>query len=108
MICAHRLEPERLNADRPSADLAVPEEESRRERLAVDLRPAQRVNEKHEHVLLAAVQARAVVELGLLRRLEIRRKFPNDIQEVEVVQACVACTMDGPKCPVETEHLSGL
>jgi hypothetical protein len=71
VVLAHGLKPKRLNADGPLADLAVPDEESWGELLPADLRPAQRVDEKAEHVLLTAVESRRAVE-SLLRRLEVR------------------------------------
>ena len=70
VVLAHGLEPERLDADGAAADLAVPHEESRGEGLAADVRPAGRVDEEAEHVLLPSVQPGCAVE-AFLRRLEI-------------------------------------
>ena len=70
VILAHRLEPEGLDPDRALPDLAVPDEEAGGERLAADLRPAGRVDEKREQVLLPAVEARPAGR-SLLGGLEV-------------------------------------
>ena len=61
VVLAHRLEPEGRDADGALPDLAVPDEEARGERLAVDLGPAGRVDEEAEEVLLPAVEPRPAV-----------------------------------------------
>ena len=58
VILAHLLKPERLTTERAFADLAVPDKEAGSERLAVDLRPTLRVDQKREQILLAAIESR--------------------------------------------------
>ena len=80
MVLADRLKPERLDAKGAFADLAVPDEESGSERLAIDFGPARRINQEHEHVLFASVEPGAAgivfdAERRFLGRLKIGSEF---------------------------------
>src|SRR5262249_17075445 len=100
------LEPKDLDADRPLADLAVPEGEARGKRLAADLGPPGGVDEEAEHVLLPAVEPGASAG-SLLRRLEVRGEFAKHGYEVGVVEPGVAHPVDGAYEPVLGEKLEG-
>ena len=91
----------------PPADLRIPEEEPGGERLAADVRPAGRVDEEAEHVLLPAVEARAAVE-ALRRRLEAIGTVEHDVQQFGVVQPSVAGAVDRPGLVADGEDLQGL
>lgn len=98
MVAAVGLEPERLDADRPLAHVADPDKEPASECFAVDLRPACRVDEQVEHVLLAAVQARASLRARrsrLLRRNEVRRELAEHREQLHIVEPRVARPVDG-------------
>jgi len=116
VILADRLKPECLRADRPLADLRVPDEETRSEGLALDLGPSGRVDQEAEHVLLAAIQTRrrrglgirnerdvvvgdlrlVSADVGRLWRHEVRRELANHREQVGVVQPGVARPVNRP------------
>ena len=93
VVLANRLIPKRLDAQRTAADFGIPDKESRRKRLAVDLGPARGVDEETEHVLFSTVQAGPAVE-ALWRRLKIRGEFLHHGQHIAVIQSGVAGRMD--------------
>ena len=68
--------------------------------LALDFCPAGRVDQEHEHVLLTAVQARCPVH-PRLGRLEVRRKFLHDGQQIQIMEPGVARPMNGTNGPVQ-------
>lgn len=107
VVLADRLKPEGLDTDRAATDFRVPEEETRREGLAVDVRPAQGINEKAEHVLLPAIESRAATRRRL-RRLKVHREFLDKSEEIRVVQAGVACAVDRADVLALGEHLKRL
>src|SRR5205823_12224903 len=85
--------PEGRDPEGASSDLGVPDENTGRERLAPDLRPALRVDEEGEHVLLATVESRAAVE-GLGRWPEVDRELADHRQEVDVPEPGVVRPVD--------------
>ena len=107
MILANRLKPKRLDAEGPPADFRVPQEEPGRERLAVDLRPAGGIDQKHEHVLLAAIQA-SRSSCARLRRLEVSRELANDIQQISIPQPGVGHAVERTDAPAGREQLDRL
>ena len=92
VVLADCLEPKRLDTDRTPADFAVPQEEARRERLAADFGPAERVDQKTEHVLFAAVEAGPAGDGGL-RRLEVERRIADHLQQVGIPEPRVGDAM---------------
>ena len=92
----NRLEPEGLDADGAGADFGVPDKESRRKRLAIDLDPTRGVDQETEDVLFASVEPRRAVE-ARGRRLEIAGELLNQRQHVGVVEPRVAGGVERPQ-----------
>jgi len=80
---------------------------SRGEGLAADLRPAGRVDEKGEHVLLSEVEARPAGR-SLLGELEIDGELHEHRHEVGVEKPRVAVPVDRPHLPPRREELNRL
>src|SRR5262249_41923049 len=107
MILANLLEPERRDADRRLADLRVPDEEAGRKCLAVNLRPACRIDEEAEEILLPGVEAGGAVE-SLRRRLEVHRELAEHRDEIDAPEARVGDAVDGANRILRREDLEGL
>jgi hypothetical protein len=107
VVLADRLEPKRLHAQRPLADLTVPEKEAGRERLAFDLGPPGRVDQEAEHVLLTGVQASAASRC-LLGRLEIDGELLQECDQIGVKQARIARAVQRPQTVTLREELDRL
>src|SRR5262249_9792322 len=107
VVLADLLEPERLDAERPFADLTVPDEETGGEGLPADLGPAIGVDEKAEQVRLPGIQPSAAVHtLGW--RLKVAGGLANHVQQVRVKQTRVAHAVNGPDDLILCEHLERL
>ena len=74
--------------------MTFPEEEAGRESLAADVGPALRVDQEHEHVLLARVQAGAA-RAALGWRLELWRALQHDVQQLGIEQPGIAGPVNG-------------
>src|SRR5262245_39455143 len=89
VVLANCLEPKSLDAERAASHFRIPDEHARRKGLAFDLRPAERVDQEAEHVLLATIQPGLAAYSGL-RRLEVGGKVEKHGEQLVVPQPRVA------------------
>lgn len=94
VVLADTLEPECLNADRPLANFAIPDEEAWCELLVANLGPAGRVNQEAEQILLSAVESGGSTHAGG-RRLELGGRVGDHFQQVRIPQPAVGHAMQG-------------
>jgi hypothetical protein len=93
VVLADFLKPERRDADRALADLAIPREEAGGERLAIDLGLAGGIDEKAGHVLPPSIEAGRAVH-ARLRRLEIGGELADHVDQIEIPESRVGDSMN--------------